>query len=235
MRVFPALATSLCLALMPGTGTAQSGPVVVELFTSQGCSSCPPADAMIGELAAREDVIALALHVDYWDYIGWADTFAQPAFTARQHGYAHASGTTLVYTPQMVVGGVDRIVGVRPMEVADAIRRHADLPPEITVAVRALPGGAFRITAEPRAGAAPGPLEVHLVRFSPHEQVSIEGGENAGREADHYNVVRSWAVVATWDGDGPFETRVTPEADAPHAVLFQRPGHGQIVAAARLD
>src|SRR6056297_1329329 len=82
-------------------------PVVVELFTSQGCSSCPPADAMLGELAERDDVIPLALHVDYWDYIGWADIFADPAYTRRQKGYAHATGQRMVYTPQMVIDGQD--------------------------------------------------------------------------------------------------------------------------------
>ena len=224
------------LALWPGTATAQNGPVVVELFTSQGCSACPPADAMIGELAGREDVIALALHVDYWDYIGWADTFAQPAFTQRQQGYARAAGSTVVYTPQMVVGGIDRVVGVRPMELIDAIRRHAAAAQPIEVAVTALPDGRFRIAASAVPGAAPGAVDLHLVRYSPNEAVEIARGENAGRHGDHYNVVRSWAVVAEWDGTGRFETEITPDqTDTPHVVLFQRPGHGAILAAARLD
>ena len=100
-RLFAAVATSLALS----TPAVADGPVVVELYTSQGCSSCPPADAMLHDLAARPDVIALALHVDYWDYIGWVDEFADPAYTRRQKQYAQVAGNPSVYTPQMVIGG----------------------------------------------------------------------------------------------------------------------------------
>ena len=117
MRALCAAALSIMSLGLPGA--AQDSPVVVELFTSQGCAACPPADALLGELARHEDVIALALHVDYWDYIGWEDVFARPEFTQRQHAYGHAAGSTVVYTPQMIVGGQERVVGVRPMAVAD--------------------------------------------------------------------------------------------------------------------
>ena len=89
---------------------AQDQPVVVELFTSQGCSSCPPADALLHELAARDDVVALAMHVDYWDYIGWKDVFGNPAHSARQRAYAKAGNRRMVYTPQMIVNGENRLL-----------------------------------------------------------------------------------------------------------------------------
>ncbi|MEL6315991.1 MAG: DUF1223 domain-containing protein, partial [Pseudomonadota bacterium] len=107
---------------------AADTPVVVELFTSQGCSSCPPADALLHELAKRDDVIALALHVDYWDYIGWKDEFAHPDYAKRQRGYAIEAGRRSVYTPQMIINGVTDIVGARPMELSKAIAEHAAAP-----------------------------------------------------------------------------------------------------------
>ncbi len=113
---------AVCAVAAFAQGT--DNPVVVELFTSQGCSSCPPADAILGDLAGRDDVIALALHVDYWDYIGWKDTFADPSYTKRQRAYARVAGARNIYTPQMVVGGMDHLVGVRPMELSDLIERH---------------------------------------------------------------------------------------------------------------
>ena len=107
--------------------TAQS-PVVVELFTSQGCSSCPPADKLMHELAKRDDVIALALHVDYWDYIGWKDVFAQPEFTARQRAYARLGNRKMIYTPQMVINGRDHVVGSNPKDTNALISSHKKLP-----------------------------------------------------------------------------------------------------------
>mgnify|MGYP000680805641 CR=1 FL=1 len=110
------------------------GPVVVELYTSQGCSSCPPADAFLErELAERDDVIALALHVDYWDYIGWKDDFADPAYTRRQRSYAHAAGHRTIYTPQMIIGGVDHVIGSHPSEVKGFIAQHEKLASDVSV------------------------------------------------------------------------------------------------------
>jgi hypothetical protein len=131
----------LALGLVSGTGAlaqeAQAdGPVVVELFTSQGCAACPPADAMMQDLAAREDVIALSLHVDYWNYLGWEDTFSQAVFTDRQYGYGRAAGSTVVYTPQLIVGGQDRVMGARAMELADRIAAHRAAPDPVALECR---------------------------------------------------------------------------------------------------
>jgi hypothetical protein len=136
----------LALGLVSGAGAlAQdarpTGPVVVELFTSQGCSACPPADMMMADLAARDDVIALSLHVDYWNYLGWEDTFSQAVFTERQYGYGRAAGSTVVYTPQIIVGGQDRVMGARAMELADRIAAHR---------AAARPGGAGGVAGRRR-------------------------------------------------------------------------------------
>lgn len=234
MNRFARLICALGLAAA-ATGPAQAdGPVVVELFTSQGCSSCPPADEMLGELAERSDVIALSLHVDYWDYIGWADTFADPQYTARQHQYARVAGSTVVYTPQMVVGGIDHVVGVRPMQTVDLIMTHMDAPDPITVEVRRS-GGAYIVEAE-RAGPLPeAGVDVQLVGYSPSERVEIRRGENANRVIDYHNVVTSWQSVAEWDGNGTFQSNVTLGGDTAYVVIFQAVGHGPILAAARLQ
>jgi hypothetical protein len=218
---------------LPGAGQAQDNPVVVELFTSQGCSACPPADALLGELATREHVIAMALHVDYWDYIGWEDTFAEPAFTARQQGYGHAAGSNVVYTPQIIVGGADRVVGVRPMSVADLVAEHRANADPIAITV-ADAGEMVALSAQWLTGSAP-MMDVHLVTILPHAEVEVLRGENAGMVQSHYNVVRSWAVVAQWDGSTPFAIELEPVADLLNVVLFQAEGHGAILGAARLN
>ena len=123
MRLLPVLAALVFVAAAP-LARAQGSPVVVELFTSQGCSSCPPADALLRKLAEEEDVIALALHVDYWDYLGWKDSFATPKFTARQRAYAKKARSRSIYTPQMVVQGEDRVVGNDAEMVLARISEH---------------------------------------------------------------------------------------------------------------
>ncbi len=224
---------ALTLGLTAAPALADS-PVVVELFTSQGCSSCPPADELLGQLAERDGVIALALHVDYWDYIGWADTFASPAFTQRQHGYGYAANSTVVYTPQMVVGGVDRVIGNRPMEVANIVAAHSALPSPVTIEADATAEG-WQVRAT-WAGEAPAPeMVVQVVTYSPIEEVEITRGENAGLTMQYYNVVRSWQVVAEWSGAAPFEALIAPSSDMPHVVIVQSDGYGEIFGAAELD
>ncbi|MGB0903236.1 DUF1223 domain-containing protein, partial [Halocynthiibacter sp.] len=162
MRFLSALCTAAWLALS-GTAQAQSQPVVIELFTSQGCSSCPPADALMHKLAARSDVIALSMHVDYWDYIGWKDEFGRAENTARQKAYAHAAGRRSVYTPQMIIGGVDSVVGTHPMDVADLVAKHAARQKDVVLKV-ARAGGKITILATARK---PAKYDVKVVTFSP--------------------------------------------------------------------
>ena len=213
-----------------GTG---SGPVVVELFTSQGCSSCPAADQILAKLAEREDVLALALHVDYWDYIGWEDAFADPAYTKRQKAYAHAAGERMIYTPQMVVQGAERVVGTRPAALLEAIGAHAGRsgPVELDVSRE---GGTVRVEARAERPFDP-PLVVQLVRYDPHRSVSITRGENAGHTLDYANVVTDWQPVARWDGRAPLSLTLKAPGDDLAAVLLQEPGPGPVHVAARAD
>ncbi|MGL4278998.1 MAG: DUF1223 domain-containing protein [Albidovulum sp.] len=211
---------------------AAPGPVVVELYTSQGCSSCPPADEIFAGLTARPDVIALALHVDYWDYIGWKDSFALPQFTERQRAYARVAGARTIYTPQMIVGGAEHLVGVRPAELAAMIARHGAMPAKAGLrAVRE--GGAVRITAAPVALLPDGAV-VQLVRYMPEATVEIRGGENAGRRITYHNIVTDWRRVGTWDGTQPLSMTVDVAPGGKGVVLLQAPGPGPILAAARL-
>jgi hypothetical protein len=213
---------------------ARHGPVVVELFTSQGCSACPPADAMMAELAGRDDVIALSLHVDYWNYLGWEDTFSQAAFTQRQYGYSHAAHSTVVYTPQLIIGGSHPIMPDRAMDVVEYIATHRAAPDPVALSVRPTGEG---YTVEAR-WAEPGPapdMVVHLVGYSPRETVEIKRGENAGRTAEYHNVVMRWQVVAEWTGARVFSAEIVPRSDLSHALIVQTAGHGAILGAARLE
>ncbi|MCW1955331.1 MAG: DUF1223 domain-containing protein [Roseobacter sp.] len=216
--------------------------VVVELFTSQGCSSCPPADAFLHELAAREDVLALGLHVDYWDYIGWTDVFGQKAHSDRQRAYARVGGRRSVYTPQMVVQGEQHIVGNHPVEVNRLIRRHqADAAKARLTVVRE--AGLLRIAAQAETPAqtqtqAQGrgePVAVLMVRYVPRAVTQIQRGENAGLEIAYANIVTDIKLLDVWDMTRPYEARVPLSGPERAAIIVQARGHGPIVAAARAD
>ncbi|MDV4145542.1 MULTISPECIES: DUF1223 domain-containing protein [Shimia] len=233
MKSLFALMTFGWLALAGSMATAQSGPVVVELFTSQGCSSCPPADAYFAkELAGREDVIALALHVDYWDYLGWKDNFANPAFTKRQKQYARASGHRMVYTPQIIVGGRDHVVGNHPKEVKALLKSHRAAPSAVRVNLKRVGG---RVEIKASASETPGAMVVHLVRYEPEDEVAIKRGENAGRKLVYANIVTDWHVVAEWDGRAPLQIEAPAAGDAPVVALVQGKGNGPIFAADRIE
>jgi hypothetical protein len=209
------------------------GPVVVELFTSQGCSSCPPADGFLSELAAEPDVIALALHVDYWDYIGWKDSFAHAAFTERQKNYARAIGSRMIYTPQMIVGGLDRVEGNDPEAVRALIRAHQMVDRGVSLTLTR-DGGLLRIEATSET-ALPRGAEVVLVRFMPERTVDIGDGENAGHTVTYHNIVTDWTTVFAWPGTAPLSVDVPLLGEDPAVVLLQEPGPQAVLAAARVD
>lgn len=213
------------MALCLTGGAMRADPVVVELYTSQGCSSCPPADALLARMADREDVLALSLHVDYWDYIGWKDPFAKPQFTARQRGYARAIGDKMVYTPQMVIGGTHKVVGSYPGKVAKAVAA-ARRPAEVEIEV----SGDRVVLRRPMEAQA---MDIHIVRFDPLRETVVKRGENAGRTLQHVNVVTSWRTVSRWSGDRDVALDL-PGGDDGLAVIVQRARTGPVLGCVRV-
>ncbi|MEL0438710.1 DUF1223 domain-containing protein [Phycobacter sp. K97] len=234
MKTFAALASLLCFAF-PAISVAEPrpSPIVVELFTSQGCASCPPADALMHKLSERDDVLALAFHVDYWDYIGWKDIFADPAYTARQKAYAQAMGHRMVHTPQMIVMGQEDIGGADPMALADAIARHRAVPSSVSLSMHQSPSG-VTISLRPVTGAAPRSAVVDVIRYAPLKRVAISRGELAGRTIDYANIVEEWTRLADWNGAEDLTLTVPLPGDHSLAVLVQEINSGPILAAAAL-
>ena len=172
-------------------------PVVVELFTSQGCNSCPPADALLGELAARPDVLPLSFHVTYWDRLGWPDTFGLEANVERQSAHAKALGARGLYTPQMVLDGRLDVVGAYRNRVLQAIELlQANAEPGPTLAVT---GDRLEIGLSPEPDDAP--ATVWLVGFDHAHDVVIERGENRGHTLRYHNVVRGLTRLGSWTGE----------------------------------
>ncbi|CAD0185220.1 putative secreted protein [Ruegeria sp. THAF57] len=226
--------TAFVSLVLATSAAAESDPVVVELFTSQGCSSCPPADRIMHDLASREDVIGLALHVDYWDYIGWKDEYANPDHTTRQRAYAREGGRTMIYTPQMVVNGQQDVVGAQSRELDKLIDAHLKAAPEASVTAKHA-GDQVTIDVTPVDVPEGALFDVRVVQYSPMRHASIRRGELAGHELDYANVVESWQIVGQWTGDAPQEFSAPLVSDLPAVVLVQRVGHGPIIAAARVE
>lgn len=222
----------LCAVMCAGPVTAQDTGTVVELFTSQGCSSCPPADRVLAQMADRDDVIALALHVDYWDYIGWKDDLADPAYTARQRAYAERWAEGNVYTPQMVVAGVREFVGSHPVMAMDAVASYPASTNPVAVGLTR-DGDAVIITARAK-GAVPAQALVQIVRYIPEVVRDIPSGENAGKTIIYRNVVTAWAKAGDWDTSAPLALRVPVKGDQPVVVIVQDGGAGPVLGAARL-
>ncbi|MEP4249192.1 DUF1223 domain-containing protein [Tateyamaria sp.] len=210
---------------------AAQSPVVVELFTSQGCSSCPPADKLLHELAKRDDVIALALHVDYWDYIGWKDEFAHPAYSDRQRNYAREGRRRSVYTPQMIINGVTSVVGARPMELSKAIADASAAPSVVDMNV-AMSDGVLNVSATTSHRGRP--LLVHVVRYQPERESRITRGENAGHTINYAHVTEDWKILREWDGAAALSVDMPVEGDHPLVVMIQEGRSGPILAAAEI-
>jgi hypothetical protein len=217
-----------------------TAPVVVELFTSQGCSSCPSADALLARLAERDDVIALSLSVDYWDYLGWKDTLARAKFTERQRDYKGSLGIGMVYTPMMVVNGLAYFNGADPDKLASALADASHTADGRHVAVQVRTEDT-KVVIE--AGAAPPGSHIKdatlwLAVLSKSVEVPIHRGENGGRTITYHNVVRDLLPMGIWSGrpvriELARHTVVRPGSER-LAVLLQQESAGPILGAAMI-
>jgi hypothetical protein len=216
------------VAAAPKPPAPAAGLVVVELFTSQGCSSCPPANEAVAKLAdSRPDVLALTYGVEVWDHLGWADTNARSPYSQRQVDYNQSFGKQGVYTPQVVVGGEADLPGSRPGQIESLIAKAGPVPaaPAVTLATDAVTVG-----AGPAATA-----KVLLVRYDPRaQQVPIRRGENGGRTLLHKNVVRELVVVGEWRGAAArYALPPAKAAGLKTAVLIQDARSGRLLGAGK--
>jgi hypothetical protein len=198
------------------TARSAAKPVVLELFTSQGCSSCPPADALLGQLARRPDVIALAWHVDYWDRLGWHDPYASREATGRQRAYARQLNSA-VFTPALVINGAKFVVGSDNAAVETAITAAGALPVSVTLS-RTEDGTVVEI------GAAPGPVRMLRAVYDPEHATDVSAGENDGVRLHEYRVVRVVETLGEWDGSA-----------RRFAVKAPGPGQGQVILVQSAD
>lgn len=227
----------VALAAVPTARAQTSAPtVLLELFTSQGCSSCPPADALLPTFIARRDVVALSLPVDYWDRLGWKDTFAKPEFTRRQYEYAERRGDGEVYTPQIVVSGMSHAVGSAKVDVEHAIaaaQRQLETAPVALHAKFEPKGLAINL------GAAPSALKLDAARVflavvQREGRVAIRRGENADRQLSYYNIARSLITVGDWHGASAHWTIPASKLDtqgAQSVVVFVQASAGAPILA----
>jgi hypothetical protein len=231
-----ALLVLICAGLQLGSAgdlRAQSssprGPVVVELYTSQGCSSCPPADALLGVLSQMPNVLALAFHVDYWDSIGWRDHFALPMARERQRRYVETLGLSSAFTPQVVVDGRRSFVGSDKPRIMAAMAE-----PLITIPILIDVARGELIVTVPE-GPDQGSYDVNLIAYLPQAATNVGRGENSGRTLREFNIVRQFRTLGVWNGqESVFRAAVNSfPADATRvAVLLQRNQQGPIVGSA---
>ncbi len=201
---------------------------VVELFTSQGCSSCPPADQIVGELAKDPSIIALSMPIDYWDYLGWKDTLADSRFSARQKAYSHVRGDRNLYTPQMIVNGSAQVIGSDRAAIESAIKNTSKTEGVMSVPVKmTLSGKLLSISVEASKVPTAGRGEVWICSVSKAVPISIGRGENRGQQITYYNVVRNLVKVGDWNGGSgswtiPLENISRDGVDA--AVVYVQDG-----------
>ena len=233
MRRITALALALAVGVPPAAVArpAQADPVVVELYTSQGCEECWRANEVLMDVAEREDVLALTFAVDYWDYLGWRDSFAQPAFTDRQESYMRAMGLRMLRTPQVIVDGSAHASGLDRtgvLSLVDAHRGGAPGAPDVQIIYRGS-RAAVASGRVPKGGA-----DVWLVRYDPRPlNVTVTRGENRGRTVPHRNVVRELVRLGPWVGRARLYRMPGPsEPGLKTTVLVQARLTGQLLAVA---
>lgn len=245
-RAFGRLALCGAAALAAPATLARAEPVaiavdVVELFTSQGCSSCPPADELVLENRDAADVLYLSLHVDYWDYLGWEDTFGSPENSARQRAYAEVRGDRQVYTPQAVINGAVHVVGSDRTAIRSAlITAREERRPDVSISVAAR-DDMMQVRIENGALLPFGSGTLWLASYAPEETVSVERGENRGRLLSYAHVVHKLKPIAEWDGGDLTVEIPMAEIEAKDrkcALILQRgdaAAPGPVVAAIRVQ
>ncbi|MEM7073424.1 MAG: DUF1223 domain-containing protein, partial [Pseudomonadota bacterium] len=205
----------------------QQPPVVIELFTSQGCNSCPPADDLLAELAKREGIIALGFHVDYWDYIGWRDPFSSPMATVRQRDYAAGLALPFIYTPQMVLNGRYQVVGSKRLKVEHLIEMARLHQPLISLEARI----DHDLLTVDLPNIRPDVYELVWAEFDQMHHTDVKRGENRGRTLQDANVVRNFEVIGQWDGKAQRFTRKLTKPKDMAALLVQIRNAGPMIAA----
>ncbi len=229
-RIFGLASLTLALSAFVGPGIAgdEQKPLgVVELFTSQGCSSCPPADAILADLAQQDGVIALGYHVDYWDYLGWQDTLGSAENTQRQYDYMKSFRTRSVYTPQAVINGRVHVNGAHRSEVSEALEDMKSAGTALKVDVGVTQSGESVIIKTGAAKEPVGEAHVVLVSYDAAQPVQITRGENAGKTVVYWNAVKSIQTAGMWRGkEARFEMPLSDMAKkgANCAVLLQSAG-----------
>jgi len=197
------LSAFVCATVASSFAHAEPVKAVVELFTSQGCSSCPPADKVLGNLVQEEDVLALAWHVDYWDYIGWKDTFASAAYSDRQRSYARHQRERMVYTPQAMVNGRTHMNGAADAGIRENIELQKTTQQEAFMVIVDLvqDGEQIRLKVPEQENYSAGAkYSLSVVRFEKTAEVDVLRGENTGRKLTYHNIVRDVYPIASWEG-----------------------------------
>jgi hypothetical protein len=214
-------------AKVPTANFDAERPIVVELYQSQGCSSCPPANAALNAVADQPGVIALSFAVTYWDRLGWKDIFGDKAYTQRQYDYAHALGNANVATPQIIINGTTVITGIKRGELASTIKASNPVASRPTIGIDK------NIVS---IGKGTGKANIWLVRYDPTTRnVAIRSGENSGRTLPHKNIVRSLTKLGEWTGGaGTFKLPGNLNNRLEAVILLQRPQAGEIIAAKRI-
>jgi hypothetical protein len=230
----------LGVAIIAGSATnlrAQTGslqvPAVVELFTSQGCSSCPPADRVLGELSTMSNVIALAFHVDYWDSLGWRDPYSLPDAVERQRRYVQGLNLSSAFTPQAVINGESSVVGSDKARILSALANATDEAVPVSLEVS---DGMLSVSLPERQVRAT--YSVFVAAYLPQAATSVARGENSGRMLKEFNIVRQFRAIGNWRGHAAvFRAPLDSfPADASRvAVLVQREGQGSITGSAAIS
>lgn len=220
-------AGAMALSLSHAAAAAEQRPVVVELFTAQGCASCPPADAIINELArSRKDLLPLAFHVDYWDRLGWKDPFSSPDATERQRAYTLRSTDPTLFTPEMIIDGAQAVVGSDP----DSIEKAIDTALDDVITLAAVSVKATTSEVVVTVGPGAGRADIVLIGYDRSHVTPVGRGENSGRTLTESNIVRSVQSIGEWTGAALTIHQKTPAGQA-MAVLLAAPD-GRIVGAA---